>query len=695
MLIKPLRDKYGPIIFLLIVSLAMFIMVLATHRSFYASSDNLYQAYPWYQKMSQVIHSGQLPLWNANTFGGQSFAGDFQVGVFYPLNILMIATFGTKSGINTAYLEALVVIHFFIAAVGTYLLAKAWGLGRVASLGSALTYSLAGVVLARASQQTCIFFGLALIPLGVYGFVRYFEKKRLRWLALSGFTFGNIILAGHIQPYIHGLLILGIYWLVLAVRQRKTDSPVWLTGLAGMAIIVAVSIIVSLPQLYLSLQYLPHALRWLYEGYKALNQQDSYNTFARVLILRPENIANFLNPTWSPVIDANTLFLGLPVLVLLLVGLLQTNIYAVVRQGKELKWFILSLCLFGALAAVGYYSFVAKFIYLTPILSQVRELARYVILIQFGLTILVGLTIQAIVKARPDSLHASTKQYLFVAGGVLSLTGLYYSRHPRQLFGVYFGLDVLLAGLFCLVLASFWGNPKLGRVVVVVMVLSGALNFLMMVPMSVPATGAKAYYADTPVVHFLSSQPYGSYRTMILDEAIPVNIADVYKFQTIGGYGATVYQPYAEFLHQNRQNLRITPDYHSAQLDQLGVKYVVATTKLDLPVAFSDKASGITVYQRNHYLPKLFLPAVLQNSAQPGGVNFTIVSYTDEAQTYQIHNYKGGSLMLTEIYYPGWKAYVDGSRVTLSGAIGTSAGLLDEVSVPAGSHSLTLKYQPF
>jgi uncharacterized membrane protein YfhO len=47
-------------------------------------------------------------------------------------------------------------------------------------------------------------------------------------------------------------------------------------------------------------------------------------------------------------------------------------------------------------------------------------------------------------------------------------------------------------------------------------------------------------------------------------------------------------------------------------------------------------------------------------------------------------------LVLTDIYYPGWKAFLDGRRVPLERV----NYLLRGVAVPAGEHRVELRYEP-
>lgn len=50
-----------------------------------------------------------------------------------------------------------------------------------------------------------------------------------------------------------------------------------------------------------------------------------------------------------------------------------------------------------------------------------------------------------------------------------------------------------------------------------------------------------------------------------------------------------------------------------------------------------------------------------------------------------------GLLVLSEVYYPGWNAYVDGERVPIHRA----NHLLRAVPLPAGEHTVELRYEPW
>lgn len=66
-------------------------------------------------------------------------------------------------------------------------------------------------------------------------------------------------------------------------------------------------------------------------------------------------------------------------------------------------------------------------------------------------------------------------------------------------------------------------------------------------------------------------------------------------------------------------------------------------------------------------------------------------SYAPNRLTYHTSSAKGGVAVLSEIYFPwGWHATVDGQETE----IGRVNYMLRAVRIPAGKHTLELRYEP-
>ena len=67
-----------------------------------------------------------------------------------------------------------------------------------------------------------------------------------------------------------------------------------------------------------------------------------------------------------------------------------------------------------------------------------------------------------------------------------------------------------------------------------------------------------------------------------------------------------------------------------------------------------------------------------------------IVQYKPNNLTYEVKSNKGGVIVFSEIYYPGWTATVDGQPVEL----GRVDYILRALNVKPGSHKIVLDFHP-
>src|SRR5579872_7336852 len=109
-----------PFILALVIFATFFTTLVIKDRTFYAFQDNVAQGYAWTQKLSYAVHSGKLPIWDANVSAGHSFVGEIQAGVFYPINLIWVLLFGSSSGISIFWMELIVVFHFWLGSLGMY-----------------------------------------------------------------------------------------------------------------------------------------------------------------------------------------------------------------------------------------------------------------------------------------------------------------------------------------------------------------------------------------------------------------------------------------------------------------------------------------------------------------------------------------------------------------------------------------------
>ncbi len=84
------------------------------------------------------------------------------------------------------------------------------------------------------------------------------------------------------------------------------------------------------------------------------------------------------------------------------------------------------------------------------------------------------------------------------------------------------------------------------------------------------------------------------------------------------------------------------------------------------------------------------LGAAYANAAADTTAKITLTAYEPNELTYKLNSRGGGVVVLSEIYYPGWTATLDGKDIP----IGRVDYVLRALRVSAGQHTLVLKFDP-
>jgi hypothetical protein len=84
------------------------------------------------------------------------------------------------------------------------------------------------------------------------------------------------------------------------------------------------------------------------------------------------------------------------------------------------------------------------------------------------------------------------------------------------------------------------------------------------------------------------------------------------------------------------------------------------------------------------------IPPTLQQPPTGNDDSVTITNYEDDQITFTVNAASDGMVMLSEVYDPGWHAYIDGKRTTVYRA----DYILRGVAVPAGDHEIVFRYEP-
>ena len=170
--------------------------------------DFLNQHYVWKSYSLDRIKQGELPLWNPHVLGGVAMHANPQVGVFYPPNVALLP-FHSDGRVNYMALEALQLLHLFLAGFGMWLFLRALGLRTVAAWTGAAIVMFTGFFTTPGHHAIVLTAGW--IPLNLYLAGRAVTLGGNRNIALSAGGICLMLLAGHPQPAYYGLLLISAW----------------------------------------------------------------------------------------------------------------------------------------------------------------------------------------------------------------------------------------------------------------------------------------------------------------------------------------------------------------------------------------------------------------------------------------------------------------------------------------------------
>lgn len=218
------------------------------------------------------------------------------------------------------------------------------------------------------------------------------------------------------------------------------------------------------------------------------------------------------------------------------------------------------------------------------------------------------------------------------------------------------------------------------------------------------------------------------------EDTMPPNTSMLVGLQDVRGYDSIIPRQYVDFwrlieepqgLLYNRLHKLVSLDsLKSALLDLMNVKYVVTTQNLVLPGYTEAYRGEINIYRNDDYLPRSFVAfQALQVASQEESWQVLsrpsfnprtavavekagswpslpieyrepplprIVSYRPNAVEIRVTMPQAGFLVLTDSYFPGWHAYVNGAETEIYRADGIYRG----VYLPPGEHTVLFKYSP-
>jgi len=252
-----------------------------------------------------------------------------------------------------------------------------------------------------------------------------------------------------------------------------------------------------------------------------------------------------------------------------------------------------------------------------------------------------------------------------------------------------------------------------------------------------PFTKGEWIFPSTETTSFLKEDKT-IFRFMSADKRIlPPNFSVVYDLQTVDGYDPLYLARYGELIAASERgrpdisfpfgfNRIVTPqNFNSRIVDLLNVKYVLSLTDLSSPkLGLVFKEGETRVYYNKEFFPRAFmvynfrfaesrqkaiellmdekidlrkkvileenLPIdLLKLTNEKIANNVIIEAYQPNEVAIEVDTAQKGFLVLTDSYYPGWRAKIDGRQTKIYQADYNFRAII----VPSGKHIITFEYE--
>jgi hypothetical protein len=370
----------------------------------------------------ESIKRGDFPLWNPYQFSGHPFFANPQYGILYPLNGLFFL-FPFDVAFN-----AIIILHFFLAGLFTYLLLKDLRVNSTGALISGLIFMLSGYLLSVHSLLT-ILLSSTWTPLIVLFFRRAINRQGLKDEILTALLVTISFLGGGIEIVYGNFLVLFIMMIFSPFPYTESvgEEPQRHKFLRGSSIcrerirslfrrcrsLVIVSflfIILSAVQLFPFLELFYHSVR----GSGISYQEATTWSFASkdvLLFFLSDAYGYFLDMKkyWIAQCWFKTLYTGgLPFILSLIFFIVParslSSLGERVREFQKEKKLFLILMLFSIFLSLGRYNPLYPFVFrYIPFFNGIRYPAKFLYIFILVLSITAGLGFQRLIELSRES----------------------------------------------------------------------------------------------------------------------------------------------------------------------------------------------------------------------------------------------------------------------------------------------------
>jgi len=682
----------------------------------------------------------EIPRWNPYIFGGMPFWAHFESTIFYPLGFLFYLLSPEKAYGYT------MAMHFFLAGLFMYLLVRSFGVSEVGAFVASAVFACNGFLMAilflghMSPVESYIW-----LPLVIY-FVHRAVRAETIWgnAIIAGTLWGIQILAGAPQDAFYTFLAATLFLLCMFKnRNAPRASGARLLSIALIVFVFGAG--VSAIQILPALELVHHSVRAALDTYE-WSTLASYPLQGIITILLPHFFGNYAdgsvwvgNTPWS--IPQQNLYTG--VLPLVLLGFVSVQ----GRVEKRVMVFGGVLAVVSLILAFGHNTPIYKIVYLLPGFDRFRAPSKIMVLWVFSMAVLAGIGMDGLLsslkKGGDRRLYPVLFSFIFFI--VLLIVFHYVPSAVFKVFSPFVLPDAipermtdaariisseinrlsLFSGLILLVLLL------LRKRILSLSIGGTALCALLLVDLGTVHEKAVKHddrlYAAIDQIRKRVDAELGKdkslFRVGSYKYTLGANLEMVLGYQSVGGFTALFPSRYYDYMTRYFKN-RVPEGWvslfygvteHPVFMDLLNVKYeidhaqqVLALRETALPRAFL--VPGSLLLGKNRVLDflaekdfdprKTILfekedfgsePSLLSFDAQAVSGRVEITDYRPDRIRLFAETDRPAYLFLSEMFYPGWKAFIDGQPANIL----RGNYLFRVLELSKGRQSILLEFKPW
>lgn len=700
-----------------------------------AMPDVITQLFPWKKLVIESWKIGQVPRWNPYQFSGTPLLANVQSAVFSPFNIFFFIL-----GFIDAW-SLLILLQPILAGLFMFTLVREFGVSKSGSLMAGMSFMFCGFLTVWMAYGT-LGYAILYLPLTLLAL----ERVRVRGDSISSILLvGSIILSifsGHLQTSIYVIGTAIFYLVFQSIRKRDRTFFIRASGLVFVALAFGSLQIVPSLRFYrqavrselfqkgevIPWNYLPTVIAPDFFG-NPVTRNDwfgHYAEWASFAGVIPLMLATYLVFTRKN--HAMIYFFSLLGIVSVLLAYDSVFIDVIVRLHIP----VLSTSAFSRIIALWSFAVAVVsgfgFDTLSNAWHQPKTFRSSVYYSIFWLFVLTGIWV------------------LLLSGNLIYVTNVTAQKLSVAMHNFIFPSIVVVVSLFCIALG--YRLKRRGRIVIlVILLLLTSVEMLRFAMKWMPFDPKEFAYPELPVLTYLEtratrSRVFGNFG----NEA-----QSVFHLQGLEGYDPLYIRRYGEFiaaaadgqLHPTSRSTVLLDKqgkYTKKALDLLGVRYILYAKGDEkkvwtfpfwkYPESFGAPIYGddhYEVYENNKVLPRAFivhnyvvlasdkeiLRQLFQNNfdistkivleEDPEKIertNFPIITpiesekvnittYSPNSVTMSVFAEDRSLLFFSDVYYPGWNAYVNGEKTKIYRA----DYAFRSVVVPKGQSDVRFTYE--